>query len=164
MLFVRELTNQEGQHLLRVARRNTSGFAVRRAYILLASAQKMKVKDIASLYHCAEDHVCDVIHAFNEDGLDCLKPNYRGGRPATFSKEERSLIIELAQIPPQTIGLPFSHWSLAKLAQAAMDRGIVTSITAETVRVILNEAHITYQNTKTWKQSNDPEFETKKNE
>lgn len=122
----------------------------------------MRVKDIASLYHCAEDHVCDVIHAFNKDGLDCLKPNYRGGRPATFSKEERSLIIELAQIPPQTIGFPFSHWSLAKLTQAAMDRGIVTSITAETVQVILNEAHITYQNTKTWKQSNDPEFETKK--
>ncbi|WP_411829801.1 helix-turn-helix domain-containing protein [Paenibacillus ehimensis] len=64
-----------------------------------------------------EDHVCDVIHAFNEDGLDCLKPNYRGGRPTTFSKEEWSLIIELTQISPQTIGLPFSHWSLAKLAQ-----------------------------------------------
>ncbi|AHD04266.1 hypothetical protein ABNB59_17530 [Paenibacillus larvae] len=57
MLFVRELTNQEGQHLLRVARRNTSGFAVRRAYILLASAQKMKVKEIASLYHCADGRV-----------------------------------------------------------------------------------------------------------
>ncbi|MFU2156341.1 helix-turn-helix domain-containing protein [Paenibacillus larvae] len=44
------------------------------AYILLASAQKMKVKGIATLYYCAEDHVCDVIHTFNKDGLACLKP------------------------------------------------------------------------------------------
>lgn len=77
--------------------------------------------------------------------MDCLKSNYLGGRLATFSKERRSLSIELAQIPPQTISLPFSRWSLTKLAQSAMDRGIVTSITAETVRVILNEAHITYK-------------------
>ncbi|MFN1238313.1 hypothetical protein [Paenibacillus larvae] len=34
----------------------------------------MKVKGIATLYYCAEDHVCDVIHTFNKDGLACLKP------------------------------------------------------------------------------------------
>ncbi|MET1030072.1 hypothetical protein [Domibacillus tundrae] len=36
------------------------------------------------------------------------------------------------------------------------------SISIETIRVILNEADITYQHTKTWKESNDPEFSEKK--
>ena len=43
-------------------------------------------------------------------------------------------------------------------------RGIVSSISIETLRGILNEAEITYQHTKTWKESNDPEYEVKKNE
>lgn len=33
---------------------------------------------------------------------------------------------------------------------------------APRITLILNEAKITYQNTKTWKASNDPEFESKK--
>lgn len=39
---------------------------------------------------------------------------------------------------------------------------MVKSISIETIRVILDEADITYQHTKTWKESNDPEFEAKK--
>ncbi|WP_339373157.1 helix-turn-helix domain-containing protein, partial [Paenibacillus elgii] len=93
---------------------------------------------------------------------DSLKPNYGGGRPPTFTAEQREAIIDLAQIPPHTIGYPFTNWSLSKLKEAAEERGIVPSISIETVRVILDEAQITYQHTKTWKESMDPEFEVKK--
>ncbi|WP_339373156.1 helix-turn-helix domain-containing protein, partial [Paenibacillus elgii] len=93
---------------------------------------------------------------------DSLKPNYGGGRPPTFTAEQREAIIDLAQIPPHTIGYPFTNWSLSKLKEAAEERGIVPSISIETVRVILDEAQITYQHTKTWKESTDPEFEVKK--
>ena len=105
-----------------------------------------------------------MIHAFNAEGFDALQPRYGGGRPRTFSDEERAGIVELAQTPPKALGLPFTTWSLTKLKQVAEQKGIVRSISIETVRAILNEADITYQHTKTWKSSNDPEFESKKNE
>ncbi|WP_138495132.1 hypothetical protein [Paenibacillus pinistramenti] len=70
----------------------------------------------------------------------------------------------MAQILPHTIGYPFTYWSLSKLKEAAEERGLVSSISIETIRVILDEAQITYQHTKTWKESTDPEFEVKKNE
>ena len=41
-------------------------------------------------------------------------------------------------------------------------KGIVKTISINTIRRILNEKGITYKRTKTWKESNDPEFEFKK--
>ncbi|GGF65856.1 hypothetical protein GCM10010912_08620 [Paenibacillus albidus] len=93
-----------------------------------------------------------------------MKPKYGGGRLPTFTPEERSEMVKLAQIPPQTAGYPFTNWSLSKLKQAVEERKIVSSISIETLRIILSEARITHQNTKTWKESNDPAFEFKKNE
>lgn len=163
-VFVRELAAEEGTKLTRIARRGSNSVEVRRALVLLASAQKMKVPEISDLYHLSKEHVRHVIRAFNEDGFPSLKPRYGGGRPRTFTEEQRADIIELAQIPPKTLGLPFTQWSLSKLKETAEQKGIVKSISIETIRVILDDAEITYQHTKTWKESNDPEFESKKNE
>ncbi|WP_039790008.1 hypothetical protein, partial [Paenibacillus riograndensis] len=60
-------------------------------------------------------------------------------------------------IPPKVAGSPFTNCSPSKLKHAAEEREIVASISIEILQVILNEAKITYQNTKTWKTSNDPE-------
>ncbi|MBW4082994.1 helix-turn-helix domain-containing protein [Paenibacillus sp. S150] len=163
-LFVRDLSKEEGNRLLRIARKGSNPVEVRRALLILASAQKMKVPEISQLYHISGEHIRKTIHRFNTEGMASLKPNYGGGRPPTFTEEQRADIIELAQIPPKVLGYPFTHWSLAKLKEAAEKKKIVPSISIETIRVILEEAKITYQNTKTWKESTDPEFESKKNE
>jgi transposase len=163
-IFVRDLIQEEGNRLLRIARKGADPVQVRRALLILASAQKMKVPEISRLYHISGEHIRHTIHRFNQEGLPSLKPKYCGGRPPTITPEERSKIIELAQIPPKVAGYPFTNWSLSKLKQAVEERKIVSSISIETLRVILGEAKITYQNTKTWKDSNDPEFESKKNE
>jgi transposase len=161
-IFVRDLTPEEGNKLVKIARKGSNPVEVRRALVVLASAQKMKVPEISELYHLSQEHIRHIIHAFNQHGFEALKPRYKGGRPRTFTEEQRAAIIELAQIPPNTLGLPFTHWSLSKLKEEAERRGIVTTISIETIRVILEEADITYQHTKTWKASNDPDFEVKK--
>lgn len=163
-IYVRDLTKEEGNRLLRIARKGADSVQVRRALLILASAQKMKVPEISQLYHISGEHIRKTIHRFNSEGMASLKPNYGGGRPPTFTEEQRADIAELAQIPPKVLGYPFTQWSLAKLKEAAEKKKIVSSISIETIRVILDEAQITYQNTKTWKESNDPEFESKKNE
>ena len=96
--------------------------------------------------------------------MDAIQPRYNGGCPRTFTPEQRADIIELAHCLAKVLGMPFTHWSLTKLKEAAEKKGIARSISIETIRCILEEANITYQHTKTWKESNDPEFHTKKNE
>lgn len=134
-IYVRDLTKGEGNRLLRTVRKGTDSVQVRRALLILASAQKMKVPEISRLYHISAEHIRKTIHRFNEEGMASLKPNYGGGRPPTFTEEQRAGIVELAQIPPQVIGLPFTEWSLSKLKEVAEKKKLVRSISIETVRV-----------------------------
>ena len=62
------------------------------------------------------------------------------------------------------MGYPFNSWSLSKLKEAIEERKIVNgkTISDESIRQILEEYGISYQRTKTWKESNDPQFEIKK--
>lgn len=163
MLYVRPLTTKEGRELQNIVRSSSSATKLRRAQIVLASAQGTSVLDIARMYHCSKEHVRAVINRFNEEGLDSLPRKKGGGRQPTITEEEKSMIVELALIPPGVMGYPFTTWSLRKLAQAAVDKEIIKEISQETVRAILNENKISYQRTKIWKESNDPEFESKKN-
>jgi transposase len=127
-----------------------------------SSAQKMKVPEISRLYHISKEHIRKIIRRFNEEGMASLKPNFGGGRPRTFTEKQRADIVELAQIPLKVLGLSFTSWSLAKIKEVAEQKKLVKSISVETIRVILEEANITYQHTKTWKESNDPDFAAKK--
>ncbi|MEV5989429.1 helix-turn-helix domain-containing protein [Streptomyces sp. NPDC052051] len=54
---------------------------LRRAIVVLMSVQGQTVKDITVLMRVSEDYVRDVIHTFNEQGLDALDPKRSGGRP-----------------------------------------------------------------------------------
>ncbi|GMA52178.1 hypothetical protein GCM10025857_35350 [Alicyclobacillus contaminans] len=56
-LYVRELSPAEGNRLVRIARKGSNPVSVRRALVVLASAQRMKVPEIARLYHLSEEHV-----------------------------------------------------------------------------------------------------------
>ena len=105
----------------------------------------------------------EVIHNFNADGFDSLAPKYAGGRPPKFTLPERQAIKKVALSRPQDHGLPFSTWSLSKLAEFLVAEGVVDDISHEGLRVLLREEGVSFQVIKTWKQSNDPDFEAKKN-
>jgi hypothetical protein len=65
----------------------------------------------------------DVLHNFNADGFEALYPKYMGGRPRTFTLPERREIKKIAKSKPAEHGLPFSTWSLAKLADFLVAEG-----------------------------------------
>ena len=161
---VRELSNDEGRRLLSIVRRG-SGSVVRwrRAQIVLWSAQRMDVPAIAKIAFTSEDRVRAVIHNFNEDGFDSLAPKYAGGRPPTFTLGQRQEIKKVALSRPEDHDLPFSTWSLSKLAEFLVAEGVVDDISHEGLRVLLREEGVSFQVIKTFKQSNDPDFEAKKN-
>ena len=113
---MRELTLSEGERLQRLSRRTKHQFTRIRAMILLASATKMSASDIARLYRTDESYVRKVIHAFNEDGVDSLRPRYRGGRPKKTTPAERDRIIAVARTRPDKQGVALTRWSLRRLA------------------------------------------------
>ena len=163
-VLVRDLTNDEGRKLLSIVRRG-SGSVVRwrRAQIVLWSAQRMDVPAIAKIAFTSEDRVRAVIHNFNDDGFDSLAPKYAGGRPPTFTLPQRREIKKLALSRPMDHDLPFSTWSLSKLAEFLVAEGVVDDISHEGLRVLLREEGVSFQAIKTFKVSNDPDFEAKKN-
>nr|WP_030625916.1 helix-turn-helix domain-containing protein [Streptomyces griseolus] len=125
---VREIDDDEGRRLLRIVRRGTGSVVTwRRAQTVLLSAQRMPVAKIAEVTFTSADRVRDVIHNFNADGFDSLYPKYKGGRPRTFTLLERREIKKIAKSKPAEHGLPFSAWSLAKLADFLVAEGWSTT-------------------------------------
>jgi transposase len=131
--------------------------------MVLLSAQGMDVAQIAQVAFTSPDRVRAVLHNFNGDGFDSLVPRYAGGRPPTFTLSERRQIKKVALSRPVDHDLPFSTWSLSKLAEFLVAEGVVDDISHEGLRVLLREEGVSFQVIKTWKQSNDPDFEAKKN-
>lgn len=161
---VREITSDEGNRLLRIVRRSSGSVVTwRRAQMVLLSAQGMDVGQIAKVAFTSPDRVRAVLHNFNDDGFDSLVPKYSGGRPPTFTLPERREIKKIALSRPVDHDLPFSTWSLTKLAEFLVAEGVVDDISHEGLRVLLREEGVSFQVIKTWKQSNDPDFEAKKN-
>jgi transposase len=77
-----------------------------------------------------------------------LYPRYRGGRPPTFTLAQRQQIKKLALSRPQDHDLPFSTWSLAKLADFLVAEGVVEDISHEGLRVLLDEAGVSFHRLK----------------
>ena len=159
----RRLTDQEGGRLQQIVRRGKHGsIRVRRAMIIMASASGTPVPAIARLVAADEDTVRDVIHLFNAKGLAALDPRWAGGRPRRIGDEDIDVIVAAATTRPEKLGLPFTHWSLRKLADylACRPGGPVT-IGRERLRQVLHERGISFQRTRTWKESTDPDRDAK---
>ncbi len=108
---MRRLSPAEGQQLLRIVRRGEpkqvrSVVRWRRATMLLASAGGNSVPVIARLLAADEDTVRAVIHRFNEIGLDCLDPDWAGGRPRLLSGVEEDFVAATALTRPGKLGVP----------------------------------------------------------
>ncbi len=160
---LREITNEEGNQLLRMVRRGAGNIVTwRRAQIVLWAGQGNPVGRIAEIGFTSEDRVRDVIHNFNRDGFSSLSAKYAGGRPHKFGAETRSEIARVALTRPKTVGKPYTRWSLTKLADYLVEAGVVDDISVESIRRILAEEGVSYQRLKTWKESNDPHYEVKK--
>ncbi|MFE7276913.1 helix-turn-helix domain-containing protein [Streptomyces sp. NPDC057623] len=160
---VREIDDDEGQRLLRIIRRGTGSVVTwRRAQMVLPSAQGMPEAKIAEVTFTSADRVRDVIHNFNADSFDSLYPRYKGGRPKVFTLPERCEIKKIAKSKPVEHGLPFSTWSLAKLAGFLVAEGVVDDISHEGLRVLLREEGVSFQRIKTWKTSHDPVYAARK--
>ena len=122
-----------------------------RARVVLLSSEGSRVPAIARKVEAHPTHLRKGIHRFNERGPKGLISPRSGGAPTRISDEQKVRIVELATQAPRSLGLPFSRWTLHKLANVAMKRGIVDRISHEYVRQILLAAEVDYRNPPTSK-------------
>jgi transposase len=131
---------------------------LRRAIVVLMSAQGQSVPDIAYLLDCSPEYVRAVIHDFTDIGFKALDPKWSGGRPMTISEQAGRRICLIARCCPRDLGLAFGTWSLSKLAEHLVAAGVVMSVSRESVRRILRAGGVSWQASKTWKASAGPGF------
>jgi transposase len=158
-VFVRPLVDAEALALKSRAKK-AKHFATReRAAILLASSVGNSVPQIAAMWMTDESHVRRVIHDFNERGMASLDPEYRGGRPRRITAEQRQRIVAVAGARPDTQGAALTRWSLPRLADHLAEQKI--EISAAHLGRVLADAGLSFQRTRTWKASPDPDYEPK---
>ena len=77
-VFVRALTMEEGRRLQRITRSAKDPVKLRRAIVVLMSAQGQSAFAITALMQVSDDYVRQVVHAFNERGFEALDPKWSG--------------------------------------------------------------------------------------
>lgn len=123
------------------------------------------VMEAAKVVGCDPTVAYDWVHRFNESGFETFEQVANPkGRPPILRSEQLRELIEVALSSPQERGLPFTVWSVPKLAEYCRSRGILPPVTDEWVRRLLRREGIRAQRIRTWKVSKDPAFDRKKNE
>ena len=86
-----------------------------------------------------------------------------GGRPSRLiSDEDVDFIVAAATTRPEKLGQPFTRWSLRKLAAyLGCSPARIVAVGRERLRQILHSRRISFQRTRTWKESRDPDKDAK---
>lgn len=163
-VYTRPLSEQEMSHIYRLLESNLGEEVKKRLRIILYSSQGYKAPEITPKVNIHPKTIRKWIKVFERQGLEGLiKKKNKGGAPLTFEPELRHEIVKIATSRPKDLGEPFTTWSLMKLREYLIQKKEV-SISHETIRQILKKEGISFKKTKTWMESNDPEFEVKKTE
>jgi len=91
----------------------------------------------------------------------CVQSQPRRGCRRKFSAVQRAQIIALACSKPSAHGKVFKRWSAEKLRNLAIEKQIVSSISASSIRRWLHEDKIKPWRYHSWQQSTDPQFVAK---
>ena len=144
-LYVRELEEGEEKQL-REWQAGEDRELKHRATVVLLSRQGYRVPEISRRVQAHPTNLRKWIHRFNQCGVRGLITPRSGGPAPRFTAEQKAQIVALSQKGPRELRLPFSRWTLHKLAEQAVKQGIVPTISHEYVRQILKEAKSDYRN------------------
>lgn len=163
-LQLRSLTAEECVLLDAKIREKTLPARLHDRYRIILEASRGHVAGgIAERVGCSLNTVWRWVRRCNESGFATFEAVHNPhGRPAIVSGEQVRALIKVALSRPEDLGLPFTHWSVAKLKAYCLAQGLLPPITDEWVRRLLRREGISCQRTKTWKGSPDPDFEVKK--
>jgi transposase len=161
---LRKLSAAEARRLREKVRDYSLSARIHQRYRIIADLRAGHTPSVvADRVGCHFTVVYDWMHRFNTSGFKTfeLAPNPKG-RPPILRAEQLRALVEVALSSPEERGLPFTVWSVPKLAAYCRDQHLLPPVTDEWVRRLLRRDGITAQRVRTWKTSTDPEFEQKK--
>ena len=154
------LKAHEGLKLHRIKRQFTNQVNHRHTRIVLLSRGGVPNAQIAEHCACTPAWVRQILHRFNAGGIEAITwyPYYcSGAGPRKFMADVVEQIYEVALSPAKKL-IGMAVWSLSKLREYLCKQKIVGPISIEWLRQLLRRSRIHWRHTKTWKDSDDPQF------
>jgi len=122
------------------------------------------IRAVADRVGCHFTVAYDWVQRFNASGFATFEQvSNPKGRPPILKAEQLRELVDVALSSPAERGLPFSTWSVPKLAEYCRQKRLLPEVTDEWVRRLLRREGLTAQRIRTWKTSHDPDFDRKKN-
>jgi len=133
-------------------------------YRIIANVyQHQGVRAVARQLGCAKETAYRCVKEFNRHGFRCFERcSNPEGRPTQITRRQMNTLLGTAQKRPTDVGLPFTNWSMNTLHEYLVKRQNFPKVSPEWLRRLLHRGDVSWQHTKTWKQSHDPDFAAKK--
>ena len=158
--------SEEERQELGIGLKSSVGFTVRRSQIILMSAdKKLTAKAIGEQVGQSDQQVRHVLHAFNEGGTTCLKPQSRARHDdqRAYNDEAREQLREIIRQSPREYGYESSLWTLEMLAEVSHQKGLTAyQVHMDTVSQTLMEMGLNWGRAKHWISSPDENYGSKK--
>ena len=130
--------------------------------VLLASERGLTAAEIAEIVRASEETVRRWLKRYLAEGVEGLSDAPQPGAPRKVTQEEyRETLIHAVRRRPRSLGLPFSLWTLRRLADYMAEQSGIR-VEYETVRVHLKAAGIVLSRPQHTITSPDPEYALKK--
>jgi transposase len=161
-IHIPPLTPTQHEHLDRLYRTTkTPRLRTRAQMILLSAEQGLKVPQIARIVRESEATVLRWLKRYRAEGLEGLHDAPRPGRPAQITAAYKAELLAAVRRRPRSLHLPFSLWTLQRLADYLAERTELR-VSDETVRRVLKEEGIVLSRPQHQISSPDPEYLLKK--
>jgi transposase len=161
-IHVPPLTDDELRELEELYRKTKVPRLRTRAQMVLLSAEKgLRVPEIAEIVRESQATVLRWLKRYMAEGTAGLHDAPRPGAPARVTDAYREKLEAAVRRRPRSLGLPYSLWTLQRLADyMAEQTGIRVSY--ETVRRVLKSVDIVVSRPQHTISSPDPEYQVKK--
>ena len=164
-LFARTPSAEERQTLT-AGLKAAEAWQVRRCQIILMSAdEQLTPPAIGTRVGLSAQQVRRVLHAFNQEGLACLrrqKPGRKDDQRA-FDDQARERLRAIIRQTPRNYGFETSLWTLDLLAEVCYREGLTTErVHLDTVSQTLKAMGINWSRAKHWINSPDEHYRRKK--
>jgi transposase len=136
MIYVREPTADESAELTRMTRQEI-GRVSQRAQMILLSAQRREVPEIARIFSVSRATVRFWMHAFDAAGPAGLYDDPRSGRPRKVTDPVRATLVSMIRQDPQQAGYVATLWTVAMLV-LALFKSLDLRLSPSTVRSVLH--------------------------
>ncbi len=154
MINLSETEQQELEGLIR--RHNTAQKLVRRARIILLSAQGQSRSQLARQLGVQRSVVLTWVKRWLETAgkglsvIERLSDLSRPGSPDTFTPEQLCQIVAMACEKPEVYNRPITHWTPCELHDEVLKQGIVSSISVRHVGRILEQNELRPHKSRYW--------------